>query len=155
MTPEVFAKGNPCFHTLEKWPIWQNLIKSFSDPQMNILLSNSMYMNMVYFNSKNIQDLLNKKHGREVINKCREFSVELITKVIKPKQILCLGTQDCFDQLKLNNKEVVWKKRIRLLVKGELFNIPVYGIPHPSGKVRVLDEDRKQIGELLKINLLT
>jgi hypothetical protein len=158
MTPEVFAKGNPCFHTLEKWPIWQNLIKSFSDLQMNNLLSNSMYMNMVYFNSKTIRDLIDRNHGMKAFNKCRDFSVDLITKVIKPKQILCLGTAGCFGKLPYTDYKCLLKnEKIRLVIKGKLSNIPVYGIPHPTGNrvnSKLSPEDRIEIGEVLKNEFL-
>lgn len=151
MTPDVFIQANPVFQNHNTWVLWKNLSKSFSDVQMNKILANSMYMNYVYFNTPDIATLLNKKHGKEVFNKCGEFSLELITDIIKPKQILCLGTEGCFDKLPITNKECLLKGNKRLLLKGKLLDFYIYGIPHTSGSI-TSDADRKQIGELLKKN---
>jgi hypothetical protein len=149
MTADVLLKENPFFHNHETWTIWKNLCKSFTNERMNNILNSSMYMNFVYFNTPNIDILLSKKHGTEVFNKCRDFSLELITNIIRPKQILCLGTGGCFDKLSIIHKEVLLADGKRLLVKGKLLDIPIYGIPHPSG-ARTSDDNRKRIGELLR-----
>jgi len=149
MTAEVFSKANPVFHEHKKWVLWRNLAKSFNDDPMSEILANSMYMNFVYFNTPDIDTFLKKRHGKEVFNKCRDFSLELITNIIKPKKILCLGTVGCFDKLPITKKECLLQGKKRLLLKGELSNIAIYGISHPSGSI-TSDADRKQIGELLK-----
>ena len=149
MTAEVFEKSNPVFHNHDTWRLWKNLSKSFDGDRMNAILSNSMYMNFIYFNTIKVENLLAKKGGKEVYAMCRNFSLELISEIIKPKQILCLGTGGCFDILPIKDKENLLVDKKRLLIKGKLSNIPIYGIPHPSGS-RTSDADRKRIGELLR-----
>jgi hypothetical protein len=151
MTAEVFVKSNPFFHNHETWALWKNLSKSFNEDRMKRMLINSMYMNFICFNTPNINILLKKKHGREIFSKCRDFSLELISDIIKPKQILCLGTGACFDILPITNKECLLNYNKRLLMKGELSNIPIYGIPHPSGS-RTSNVHRNKIGEILNNN---
>lgn len=149
MSAEVFVQANPLFHNHKTWTLWKNLSKSFESDRMNDILSNSMYMNFIYFNTVKIENLLAKKGGKEVYDMCRDFSLELIWDIIKPKQILCLGTGGCFDILPIKDKENLLVDKKRLLVKGRLSSIPIYGIPHPSGSI-TSDADRKRIGELLR-----
>jgi hypothetical protein len=104
MTAEVFEKANPVFHNHNNWRLWKNLSKSFDGDRMNDILSNSMYMNFIYFNTIKVENLLAKKGGKEVYDMCRNFSLELISELIKPKQILCLGTGGCFDILPIKDK---------------------------------------------------
>jgi hypothetical protein len=149
MTAEVFEKANPMFHNHDSWTLWKNLSKSFESDTMKDILSNSMYMNFIYFNTVKVENLLAKKGGKEVYDMCRNFSLELISEIIKPKQILCLGTGGCFDILPIKDKENLLVDKKRLLLRGKLSNIPIYGIPHPSGSI-TSDADRKRIGELLR-----
>lgn len=149
MTAEVFEKGNPEFNTHNTWMLWKNLSKSFESDKMKDILSNSMYMNFIYFNTIKIENLLAKKGGKEVYDICRNFSLELISEIIKPKQILCLGTSGCFDILPIEDRENLLVDKKRLLIKGKLSSIPIFGIPHPSGSI-TSDDDRKRIGELLR-----
>lgn len=151
MTAEVFVKANPEFHNHETWTLWRNLSKSFDSERMKDILSNSMYMNFIYFNTVKVENLLAKKGGKEVYDMCRNFSLELISEIIKPKQILCLGTGGCFDILPIMEKENLLVEKKRLLLKGKLSNIPIYGIPHPSGSI-TSDADRRRIGELLRMD---
>jgi hypothetical protein len=148
MTAERFIQANPMFHNHNTWALWKNLSKSFNSERMNDILSSSMYMNFIYFNTIKIENLLAKKGGKDVYGKCRDFSLELISDIIKPKQILCLGTGGCFDILPIKDKESLLENKKRLLLKGKLSGITIYGIPHPSGSI-TSDEDRKRIGELL------
>jgi len=149
MSAEVFVKANPVFHNHDSWKLWKNLSKSFESDRMKDILANSMYMNFIYFNTAKVENLLAKKGGREVYNMCRNFSLELILEIIKPKQILCLGTGGCFDILPIKDEENLLVDKKRLLIKGKLSNIPIYGIPHPSGSI-TSDDDRKRIGKLLR-----
>lgn len=151
MSAKVFVQANPLFHQHTTWLLWRNLSKSFDNERMTGILSNSMYMNFIYFNTVNVNNLLAKKGGKDVYEMCRTFSLELISDIIKPKQILCLGTGGCFDILPIKDKKTLLMDRKRLLVKGKLSNIPIYGIPHPSGS-RTSDADRKRIGKLLEEN---
>lgn len=151
MSAKVFVQANPLFHQHITWLLWRNLSKSFDNERMTGILSNSMYMNFIYFNTVNVNNLLAKKGGKDVYEMCRTFSLELISDIIKPKQILCLGTGGCFDILPIKDKETLLMDKKRLLVKGKLSNIPTYGIPHPSGS-RTSDADRKRIGKILEEN---
>ena len=96
-------------------------------------------------NTLNVSDLLRRKEGHIVYKRNRDFSLDLILNIIKPKRIVCLGTADCFDKLPLRNRATVLANKKRLLVKGDLENIPVYEIPHPSGSY-TSNTDRESIG---------
>ncbi len=144
---EKFIEANPFFCNHKDWAMWKRLSISFeSIPE---ILEESMCMNLVYFNTDNLQNLLKRKGGKEGFVKCKGFSLDLISEVIRPKCILCLGTATCFDYLPIENKEVLLKSRMRLLVKGEFNGIPTYAMPHPSG-ARVSNVNRKEIGKKLK-----
>ncbi|WP_299581680.1 hypothetical protein [uncultured Sunxiuqinia sp.] len=155
MTPEVLLAGNPFYHEHKNWTIWKNLQKSFAQQEMQQILEESMYMNFVYFNSPNIEDLLNRRYGATAFKKCAEFSLGLITRIVKPKNILCLGTAGCFDYLPItsNGDSCLLRDSRRLLLKGKLDDIKAFGIPHPSG-AHLADKKRVQIGEILKHEIL-
>jgi hypothetical protein len=149
MTAEVFVKANPTIADLKTWRLWNNLSKAFYSERMNDILSSSMLMNLIYFNTVKVENLLAREGGKEVYDMCRDFSIELITDIIKPKRVLCLGTAGCFDLLPIKDETRLIQEK-RLLVKGQLAGIPVYGIPHPSGS-RTFYPNRKHIGEILSV----
>lgn len=153
MTVEKFQEGNEFYYTHETWPLWKRLSVIFQDTKNKNILSDCMYMNLCYFNTTNIANLRKRTGGTDAIKKCKEFSLELINDIIKPKNILCLGTASCFDLMKLQNRETILKpKKNRLLVKGDLNGIQVYGVPHPSGS-RVSNEDLQSVGKWLESKL--
>lgn len=152
MTPERFVKANPLVEEMKTWKMWKNLENTFYTEKLHKLYNTSMKMNLVYFNTPNISDFLNRKNGFSIFKKNKDLSIDLILNVIKPKSIICLGTAQCFDYLPLKNKETLLKGKKRLLVRGNLENITVYGIPHPSGSYTSY-VDLEKIASLLDKNL--
>lgn len=152
MTPERFVKANPMAEEMKTWKMWKNLESTFHTEKLKKMYETSMKMNLVYFNTPNISDFLNRKNGAHIFKKNKNLSLELILNVIRPKNIICLGTAQCFDHLPLKNKETLLSGKKRLLVKGNLENIPVYGIPHPSGSYTSY-VDLEKISSLFDKNL--
>ena len=101
--------------------------------------------------------------SNEIINKCLDFTREVILDIFKPKCVVCLSVPDCFDNLNRRfrfseikriftlqetdanlidfakqKKDKGWNNPYqcrRIIKKGFWNGIPVYGIPHPSGRV--------------------
>ena len=152
MTPERFVKANPLVEEMATWKMWKNLENTFCTEKLQKLYNTSMKMNLVYFNTPNISNFLNRKNGANILKKNKDLSLDLILNIIKPKNIICLGTAQCFDYLPLKNKETLLHGKKRLLVKGNLENIIVYGIPHPSGSYTSYD-DLEKISSFFDKNL--
>lgn len=148
MTPERFIKADPSIGDLEKWKIWIELQKSFGEFEF---FKDYVFMNLIYFNTNNVEDLIRRKNGLEVYKKNIEFTKKLLTDIIKPNYIVCLGTQDCFDRF-VKQEEVLLKTTKRLVVTGFLGDIKVFGIPHPSGSY-TSNEHKKEIGEIIVKNM--
>lgn len=148
MTPERFLQPNPFINEINDWKIWKELQKSFgSYPFFN----DYVYMNLIYFNTPNVEDLKNRKNGSIVYNKNVEFTKKLLTEIIRPKCIICLGTKDCFDRLTKQDK-VLLQSNKRLVSFGYLDGIKVFGIPHPSGSYTSNDH-KKEIGKIIMENI--
>ncbi len=148
MTPERFIKADPSIEDLDKWKIWIELQKSFGNIDF---FKDYIFMNLIYFNTKKVEDLFSRKNGLEVYRKNIEFTTKLLVDIIKPKYIVCLGTKDCFDRLVIE-EEVLLKTTKRLVVTGFLGDIKVFGIPHPSGSY-TSNEHKKEIGKVILRNM--
>jgi hypothetical protein len=94
--------------------------------------------------------------GRNAIRMCRELTKELVFDLIRPKNVLCLGTQDCFDRIEGTDCRVfqTYGRNNRLFVGKTVCDIPVYGIPHPSGAWGISREDKAAIRKFLVEELL-
>jgi hypothetical protein len=136
MTPDVFTRANPCNESYTEFKLWRNLHNMFVTSGMEEVLADHVYMNYVYFNTSKFNDLYKRKGGSATISNCKALSIDLITNVLRPKSILCLGTADCFDRMPVRDTD-----------KGHLSGIPTFGIPHPSGSYTSL----KDISEIAKI----
>lgn len=162
---ERFYEGNPCFYSDErkKWSIWKPLndIFEWAGYTKPIKDGNFIFFNAIYFGTNNIDDFKKLPNSNEIINKCLQFTGEVIQNIFKPKCVVCLSVPDCYDKLNLKfhfqQEELVntaedteqsvldevliskkWKHvhKCSKTVKRALWNnIPVYGIPHPSGSV--------------------
>ena len=162
---ERFYEGNRCFYSDErkKWPIWKpiNDIFEWVDYTKPIEDGNFMFFNAIYFGTNNIDDFKKLPNSNENLNKCLQYTGEVIQDIFKPKCVICLSVPDCFEKLNfkfhfqqeiiVNTAEdtdknildevLVSKKwnhvhKCSKTVKRALWNdIPVYGIPHPSGSV--------------------
>jgi len=150
---------------VETWPVWKPLHDFFewagyTNPTED---GRFVFFNAIYFGTKNIYELKRISGINEAINKCLKYTGEVIQDIFKPKCVVCLSVPNCFDILnrffhfsnvkRVNtiqetddeiiefamNKECKgWKIRYnckRVVKKGLWNNIPVYGIPHPSGRV--------------------
>ena len=143
MTPDRFVKENPMIEEMKDWKMWKNLEYTFRKDSLQKMYDSSVKMNLIYFKTPNISNFLARKNGPQIFTKNRDFTIDLLVNVIKPKNIVCLGTAQCFDKLPLKNKEILLTGKKRLFVKGNLENIPVYGIPHPSGSYTSYDDLEK------------
>lgn len=144
-----FYEGNPAFYTDERnqWRIWSRLYGAFkwAENLSPVSDSNFIFMNAVYFGTKNINQLLNIKESGKAIDQCLDFTAEVIQEIFKPKSIVCFSVSECFTPLnrryQFTNVEVIKPKMVNgqeasiTIHKGEWNGIPVYGIPHPSGRV--------------------
>ena len=138
----------------ESWNIWRKLRKLFRENELKLILDSSVYMNLIYFNTNNFDEFINKKGSNKVITKCKELTTDVIFNVIKPKSILCLSIPKCFDYIKgesLENLLPGGKKR--LLMKKMINGVPVYGVPHVSGS-RISNKEFDEIREMLRNELL-
>ncbi|MEA5401437.1 uracil-DNA glycosylase family protein [Arcicella sp. DC2W] len=147
MTPERFIQANPDIEKLETWKVWIKLKRFFEKYEF---FNDYMLMNLIYFNTPNIHDLLRRKNGSAIFKKNVELTKDLLINVIQPKIIICLGTS-CFDRLNIKS-QVILKGKKRLVVKGELNGIKVFGIPHPSGSF-TSNEDKDRIGNTIFENI--
>ena len=116
--------------------------------------------NAVDFGTKCIDDFKKIKGSEKAIDKCLEYTGEVIHSIFKPRCVICFSVPDCFDLLDLkfcfeqvklvntaeetdksilNEAQSVCKPKWNYIykcpwpIKKALWNnIPVYGIPHPS-----------------------
>ena len=106
---------------------------------------NFVFMNAVYFGSRDIKDLKAKKGSAEIINQCLDFSAEVIKDIYHPKAVIYFSVPDCFtpfvNRLKIKETEKIIPKMINGepakhdVVKALWDDIKIIGIPHPSGVI--------------------
>lgn len=148
-----FWEGNPSFYEegaryQEPWKIWYrpyNAMKfaHYTKPMED---GNFIFMNAIYFGSSKIQQLERIPNIQPAIDKCLEFTKEVIIDIFHPRVVVCFSIPDCFDRLNqnfgfdavvsfspshiINGKPYQCKETIKMgLWKG----VPIIGIPHPSG----------------------
>lgn len=147
---ERFYKGNPSFYTQRDytaWKIWNKPYKAFQwagylSPMTD---GNFVFMNAVYFGSETIKAFQSKPYSNEIVSQCLDFTSEVIHHIFRPKCIVCFSIIDCFYLLArkygFNDIEMVTPTIVNgepakhNVIKGKWGGIPVYGIPHPSGRV--------------------
>lgn len=147
---ERFYEGNQYFKEGErdKWRIWSQLYGMFKWAEyLNpVTDGNFIFMNAVYFGSKDMKQFNNIPGSKDAIQKCLDLTGEVIQDIFKPKCVVCFSIPQCFDPL--NNKYQftdVQKFKPKIynnggdasisMEKGMWGNIPVYGMPHPSGRL--------------------
>lgn len=165
MTPEVFIHQNPWYIGGEqsgklidgKKPKEWNILKKLNitmnvHPELNKYFHNMVYMNVLYFNSSDFKEFQNefKSDWKEVFDNCVKLTFLLISEVIKPKVVLCLGVGNCF-------RNFVGKNPIEnilppSLAKSTIDGIDIYGMTHPSA--RIANKKREEIGWHLYSELL-
>lgn len=154
---EGMKNGNPFWNSEATWAIWKNLKKYFVSDGLKDLLENSVYMNEIYFNTKNLDLLYTFPGAVHAIKVCRELTQEVVFDIIRPKKVLCLGVSECFYGIGEGiNYQVMSTNEgnKKLLIKKICRDIPVYAIPHPSGARGISGKDREVIGKLLAEELL-
>lgn len=142
---EVFLKGNPNFYEREKWHLWKQLRKILSEGGAAILLddeSRFVFSNVFHCDTSKAKHLSTELKDEELVN----LTLDLIN-ILRPKQVLCLGKNDCWQEL----TKATGMKTIEL-IRGELnfgriSEIPIYGIKHTSSYYT--NEECAMIGKVL------
>lgn len=147
---ERFYAGNPSFYTdrdKAAWKVWRKpydamKFAGYTEPMTD---GNFVFMNAVFFGSENIKALQAKPGSKEVVEQCLDFTAEAIQEVFRPRCVVCFSIGDCFRPLEqrfgFTEVETVTPRIIngesarQTVTKGMWGEIPVYGIPHPSGRV--------------------
>lgn len=149
ISEERFWEGNPDFYTNRmKWRIWSKLYHAmaFADYTEPMEDGNFVFMNAVYFGSKNITQLERLPNAKPAISQCLEYTKELILEIFKPKAIVCFSLDKGFTPLhqafKFESIESFYPSRTiadnkELQCKWEMKTatwngIPIIGMPHPS-----------------------
>jgi len=148
-----FYEGNPSFYE-EQTKKWNNAWKIWSKPYemfkwagyLNpVTDGNFIFMNAVYFGSKDMKQFNAITGSKDAIQKCLDLTGEVIQDIFKPKCVVCFSIPACFAPL--NNKYKftdVQNFTPKMsnggdatvgMKKGMWGNIPVYGIPHTSGRI--------------------
>lgn len=145
---ERFYLGNKYFYDNRddnpKWKVWNRPAGMFKYVEYlkPVTDGNFVFMNMIYFGSKEISGIQNKSIKDQSI----ELTKEVIHDIFQPKCVVCFSIPEVFDALngkyKFNHIESLYPVNPKLsftstipIKKGYWNNIPVYGIPHPSGRV--------------------
>ncbi len=149
----------------EHWTIWKRFCDSLNWAEYTKPVEDGhfVFFNAIYFGTNNISEFKAKPYSGEAIKKCLQFTGEVIQDIFKPKCVVCFSVPDCFDNLNRYYKfkdvkrintiqetdasliEFAIKKEVngwktaytckRIVKKGTWNGIPVYGIPHPSGRL--------------------
>ena len=172
-TPKRFYEGNEDFYKNRDnkriWRVWK-YEDSFKWANYTTPVEDGrfVFFNAIYFGTKRISDFLKIKGAPEAMDKCLEYTREVIQEIFKPKCVVCFSVRDCFDRLSqkfsfaqiklINTREETapnilnealyrtdnkkWKSIhtcSKPVKKGLWDSIPVYGIPHPSSRISVDD----------------
>lgn len=119
-----------------EWKINKPILKMFTEANARKALENSVIMNVVYFNTRKVDDLKRFENGKKMIEFSIEKTKELIYKILKPKNILFLGV-DAPKWMKINfikeNDTVLKTDDNLFLIQSKLINgINHFLIYHPS-----------------------
>jgi hypothetical protein len=76
------------------WKFNTPLLEMFKSQQLRNILTESVIMNVVYFNTSNINNLEKVKFKNEIVDYCTKMTKQLIYDIIKPKVILVIGYND-------------------------------------------------------------
>lgn len=164
-----FFEGNPYFYKdgeRRKWRIWTKLYDAmrevgYTEPMED---GNFVFMNAVYFGSRSIAQFERLPGAADAIGRCLDFTREVILDIFNPRCVICLSIPKCFDCLDrrfhFSGRTTLVPERMRqgvhivsrhAVTKADWEGIPVYGIPHPSG--RVDNDSRGAIAQYLKDEL--
>lgn len=149
-----FYEGNPDFYTSRnKWKIWSKLYGALNYVKYltPVTDGNYVFFNAVYFGSKDIAAFRSIPGAADAIDRCLDFTDEVIHEIFKPKCVVCFSVPDCFDRLdskfhfagvekiipefdgeKTHYVSTKAVKRGLWCSQPKQDAIPVLGIPHPS-----------------------
>lgn len=161
MTPEYLLQQNSYYFggrnydPTKPWKVLKKLkiTSSATRELFGLFNPNSMaYMNLLYFNSSDLSEFLShaesqNENGQEVVDECSQLTKDLIFNIIKPKRIICLGIDSCFDLLNSDN-ETVDEIAPNVLHHTTIKGINIYGITHPSYRFST-NLDHKNMGYYL------
>lgn len=139
-----------------------NKMKSIFSEELEIILRNSVKFNQLFFNSQNVH-----QWNREVVPVGLRYKIEQyclnttfeIIRNLKPKFILTEGFET-FNRLIFNQDEKDfaianhYSNAKRILLEAKLHNIPILGIPHPTGARGISGAVWDEIREILKQKIL-
>lgn len=132
-TLKMFSKANAWFIEKDNWRLWRGINRVFTHAKLKTMLNQEdsfMYMNLLYFNTKRFNDFKRKYDPKEeIFEECTELTAELLSNIIKPRRIICLSINECYNRLVSSNSIVYIPSS---LTRGEWNGIPVYGIRHTS-----------------------
>lgn len=148
---ERFYEGNSYFYKERytkkwnnDWIVWSKPYGMFkwADYLNPVSDGNFIFMNAVYFGSKDMKQFNAISGSKDAIQKCLALTGEVIQDVFKPKCIVCFSIQQCFDplnnQYKFTDVQKFTPKTYNGvdatvgMKKGMWGNIPIYGMNHPS-----------------------
>lgn len=133
-----FFAGNSTFKDAHrKWTIWNrpsNSLRRIGHAEI-IEPENFMLMNLFYFGADNIDESAEKMR-ENVMEKCIDFTEELVSDIIKPQAIVCFSEWSIFTHLRprLTSIEKIQLADDIKVSYGEWCDIPVIGMRHPSGR---------------------
>lgn len=163
---ERFYKGNPSFYKeryTNIWKVWNKPYEAFKWAKYLTPVTDGhfVFMNIIYWGSHNIQQFKSLPNSNFHTKTCIQYTAEVIHEIFKPKCIVCFSIPDCFHLL--NNKFTFTHIQfVTPMIQGEIparhsiatgmwNDIPVYGIPHPSG--RTSNDDWGAIAMYLKAEM--
>ena len=89
----------------KNWHINKPILKMFPEGRLRNVLSESVIMNAIYFNTGDVKALKSLENGKEMFKFCIDKTREFIYEILKPKNVLLLG-MDANKWMKINfNKE--------------------------------------------------
>lgn len=89
----------------KNWHINKPVLKMFPEGRLRNVLSESVIMNAIYFNTGDVKALKSLENGKEMFKFCIDKTREFIYEILKPKNVLLLG-MDAPKWMKINfNKE--------------------------------------------------
>lgn len=133
-----FFEGNKTFKDAYcKWTIWKRPYNSLHRIGHTEIIEpgNFMLMNLFYFGADNVAGAV-KNMRKSVMDKCIDFTEELVRDIVKPQVIVCFSEWSVFSLLRsrLSAVEKIQLADGVIVSSGKWYDIPVIGMRHPSGR---------------------
>ena len=119
----------------KNWHINKPILKMFPEGRLRNVLSESVIMNVIYFNTSDVKALKSLENGKEMFKFCIDKTMEFIS-ILKPKNILFLG----IDAPKwlgmkfhhIDDSVLRIDEKNYLIIQKEFLGINSFVISHPS-----------------------